>query len=62
MGKVPREHVPQAQEMAKIKALDEMEKSAGIDNDDIVIAFNTHSLQETDEFKAIMQKAQQTMQ
>lgn len=62
MGKVPREHVPQAQEMAKIKALDELEKTEGVDNDDIVIAFNEYSLQESEEFKAIMAKANQTMQ
>lgn len=62
MGQIPKEAVPQAAEVVKLKALDELFAEKGINNDDIVIGFIQHALQETDDFKAILQKAQQHVQ
>ena len=62
MGQIPNEAVPQAAEVVKLKALDELFAEKGINNDDIVIGFIQHALQETDDFKAILQKAQQHVQ
>lgn len=47
--------------MAKVQALDTLWKKSGVDADDIVIAFNKHSLQDAEEFKQIMMKAQATV-
>ena len=62
MGQIPKEAVPQAAEVVKLKALDELFAEKGINNDDIVIGFIQHALQETDDFKAILQKAQKHVQ
>lgn len=62
MGQIPKEAVPQAAEVVKLKALDELFKAKNINNDDIVIAFIKHGIQETEEFKGILQKAQQHVQ
>ena len=58
MGKIPKEAVPQAAEVVKLRELDELFKEKGIVYDDIGISFQTHAIQESDEFKAIMAKAQ----
>lgn len=59
MGRFPKQRIPEAAEMAKVQALDTLFKKEGVDSDDIVIAFNMHSLQESEEFKQIMMRAQQ---
>lgn len=57
MGKIPQAKMPMIQEMAKWQALDTYNKESSIEDNDIVIAFNKHNLAESDEFKAIMQRA-----
>lgn len=48
--------------MAKIQAIDSYNKESGIEDSDIVIAFNRLNLGETDEFKEIMAQAQGALQ
>lgn len=62
MGQVPQSHVPQASQIIKQKALDDLEIAEGITNDDIVIAFNTYQFEDNPKFHEIMQRAQQTAQ
>lgn len=54
MGKLPQSRMPMVQEMAKIQAIDSYNKESGIEDSDIVIAFNKLQLGDTDEFKSIM--------
>ena len=51
MGKLPQNRMPMVQEMAKIQAIDSYNKESGIEDSDIVIAFNKLDLGSTDEFK-----------
>lgn len=51
MGKLPQNRMPMVQEMAKIQAIDSYNKESGIEDSDIVIAFNQLDLGSTDEFK-----------
>ena len=62
MGKLPQNRMPMVQEMAKIQAIDSYNKESGIEDSDIVIAFNRLNLGETDEFKEIMAQAQGALQ
>ena len=62
MGKLPQNRMPMVQEMSKIQAIDSYNKESGIEDSDIVIAFNTLKLGETQEFKDIMGEANQTLQ
>ena len=51
MGKLPQNRMPMVQEMAKIQAIDSYNKESGIEDSDIVIAFNKLELGSSDEFK-----------
>ena len=62
MGKLPQNRMPMVQEMAKIQAIDSYNKESGIEDSDIVIAFNKLELGQTEEFRVIMQEAQQSLQ
>ena len=50
------------QEMAKIEAMDRLFMDDGVNEHDIVIAFQKYDLLESDEFKQIMMQTQQKMQ
>ena len=54
--------MPQASQIIKQKALDDLEVAEGITNDDIVIAFNEYRFEEKPAFQEIMQRAQATAQ
>jgi len=43
--------------IAKAKAFDKLWKETGVEEEDITKAFHTYRLSETDEFKAIIEKA-----
>lgn len=59
MGHFPKERIPEAAEITKIKILDELYKDKGVDNDDILIACHKHQIQHSEELAVILQKAQQ---
>ena len=58
MGQFPPNQMPLGQEMSKYQAIDIINQETGVEEVDIVVAFNKHGLADTPEFKAIMQKAQ----
>lgn len=43
--------------MTKIKAMDELWQSKQVDNDDIVISFNTHKIEKDSDFQELIQEA-----
>ena len=44
MGHFPKERIPEASEVTKIKLVDELYKAKGIENDDIMIAVYKYQL------------------
>jgi type II secretory pathway component PulC len=46
------------QELAKYQAIDAVHEENGVEEGDIIIAFNKYQLGESDEFKAIVQEQQ----
>ena len=49
------------EEMAKIQAIDMIHKETGVEESDIIIAFQKHDLADSDEFKLIMERCQGTL-
>ena len=56
LGQFPPSHIPMANEMARIQALDAYFNECGITDMQISIAFKTHNLAFEDDFGAIVHK------
>ena len=54
LGQFPPSHIPMANEMARIQALDAFFNECGVTDMQISIAFKTHNLAFDDEFGAIV--------
>lgn len=58
IGQFPKEQLPLGQEMAKFQALDSLHEELGIQEGDIIIAFNNYQFADDEEFGAIIKKSQ----
>ena len=58
MGQFPPNQMAMGQEMAKIQAIDQVNKTTGLEESDIVIAFNKYNLGEDPAFHEILKGAQ----
>ena len=47
--------------MARLQALDTYNKTVPVEETDIKIAYNTHNMGESEEFKAVMSRTQQAL-
>ena len=57
-GKFPREQLVVGQEMAKFQALDTLHAELGIEEGDIIIAYNKYGFGDDEEYGTIMKAAQ----
>jgi len=62
MGQFPPNQMSLGQEMSKYQAIDMLNLENGIEEEDLIIAFNKYDLSEAAEFREIMQKAQVSVQ
>ena len=62
MGQFPPNQMGLGAEMSKYQAIDFVNKENGVEEVDLVIAFNKYNLEDSEEFKVIMQKAQAHLQ
>lgn len=61
VGQFPKEQMGLGQELAKYQAIDFINQENGIEEGDIIIAFNKYQLGESPEFRAIMEEQQKVI-